>query len=263
MELEKDICIQCDKRGSIINILKDQIAFNVYRYEHGDNGMGDEMEYHYEDVIECDNCGNEILFKISGLEYPAGAFDYEYNEIKGGNFIREPHMIIVYSVDEFYPSDAISEYDRIQKLVLNIAQDEKLIYDISSREFEEIIERIFQNEGFETVLTQATRDGGRDIIATIYEMGNPIVFYIECKKYGQKNNVGVSIVRELYGVQTADRINKSILITTGHITRETRKFVDEQNTMMSIIDVNEVHRLIRRSADKYRNKLYGNKTESC
>ena len=57
LELEEDIYIRCDKCSSIINILKDQIAFNVYRYEHGDNGMGD--------------------------------------EIRGGNFIREPHMIIV------------------------------------------------------------------------------------------------------------------------------------------------------------------------
>lgn len=74
----------------------------------------------------------------------------------------------------------------------------------------EIIERVFQDEGFETTLTQQTRDGGRDIIATKFEMGKPVVFYIECKRYGRQNSVGVSIVRSLYGVQSADRINKAI-----------------------------------------------------
>lgn len=107
-------------------------------------------------------------------------------------------------------------------------------------------------QGFETELTQATRDGGRDIVATKYEMGKPIVFYIECKRYGRRNSVGVSIVRSLYGVQTSDQINKSILVTTGHVTRGARRFVEKQNTMMSILDVNEIHHLIQRSAMKYR-----------
>lgn len=112
--------------------------------------------------------------------------------------------------------------------------------------------RVLQDEGFETELTQATRDGGRDIVATKYEMGKPIVFYIECKRYGRRNSVGVSIVRSLYGVQTSDQINKSILVTTGHVTRGARRFVEKQNTMMSILDVNEIHHLIQRSAMKYR-----------
>ena len=122
--------------------------------------------------------------------------------------------------------------------------------NISPREFEEIIERVFQDEGFETTLTQQTRDGGRDIIATKFEMGKPVVFYIECKRYGRQNSVGVSIVRSLYGVQSADRINKAILVTTGHVTRGVRKFVEDQNTLMSVIDIEEIHELIRRSARK-------------
>lgn len=125
-------------------------------------------------------------------------------------------------------------------------------YDISPREFEAVIERVLQDEGFETKLTQQTRDGGRDIIATKYEMGKPVVFYIECKRYGRQNSVGVNIVRSLYGVQSADQINKAILVTTGHVTRGARRFVDGQNTMMSVIDIEEIHELIQRSARKYR-----------
>lgn len=79
-------------------------------------------------------------------------------------------------------------------------------------------------------------------------MGKPIVFYIECKRYGRKNSVGVNIVRSLFGVQTSDQVNKSILVTTGHVTRGAHRFVDDQKTMMSIMDVDEVHRLIQRSA---------------
>lgn len=181
-----------------------------------------------------------------------GAFNYEDNEIAGGRFEEDPQMGVVYSQDDFDSSEAYQEYDRIQPLIMEIAQDRNLIYNISPREFEEVIERLFQNEGFETELTQATRDGGRDIIATKFEMGKPIVFYIECKRYGSKNSVGVNIVRSLYGVQSSDRVNKSILVTTGHVTRGARRFVDDQNTMMSVIDADEIHRLIQKSAQKYR-----------
>lgn len=49
-----------------------------------------------------------------------------------------------------------------------------------------------------------------------------------------------------------DRINKSILVTTGHLTSEARRFVEKQNTMMSVIEVEEIHELIRKSANRYR-----------
>ena len=163
---------------------------------------------------------------------------------------KELLLGVIYSRDDFDPNDAYPEYSRVEQLIMEIAQDRDLIYNISPREFEEIIERVFQDEGFETTLTQQTRDGGRDIIATKFEMGKPVVFYIECKRYGRQNSVGVSIVRSLYGVQSADRINKAILVTTGHVTRGVRKFVEDQNTLMSVIDIEEIHELIRRSARK-------------
>lgn len=161
-------------------------------------------------------------------------------------------MGIIYSQEDFDPEDAYFEYTKVERLIMDIDRNPELIYNISSREFEEIIERIFQDEGFETVLTQATRDGGRDIIATKCEMGKPIVSYIECKRYGRKNSVGVNIVRSLYGVQSSDRANKSILVTTGHVTRDARRFIEDQNVMMSVIDADEIHDLIQRSAQKYR-----------
>ncbi|HAS07157.1 MAG TPA: restriction endonuclease [Eubacterium sp.] len=252
MELAEDVFIRCNRCGCIIEIQKDEIEFETYVYDHGDNGMGEEIEYRHDGCVICDKCGNEINFLISGSEYPVGAYNYDNNEIEGGKFVEAPNMIVVYSVDEFDLCDVAPEFDRVEQLMLDIDENRQLIYDVSSREFEEIIERLFQNEGFETFLTPATRDGGRDIIATKYELGKPIVFYVECKKFGRRNSAGVSIVRALYGVQSSDRINKSILVTTGHLTSEARRFVEKQNTMMSVIEVEEIHELIRKSANRYR-----------
>ena len=252
MELLEDVFIRCGRCGKVTGIHKEDLDFESYVYDHCENGMGEEIEYRHEGGIECGNCGNEISFRISGYEYPVGAFNYEDCEIAGGRFEEEPHMGVIYSRDDFDPEDAYPEYTRVEHMIMEIAQDPELIYNISPREFEEVIERVLKDQGFETKLTQQTRDDGRDIIATKYEMGKPVVFYIECKRYGRQNSVGVSIVRSLYGVQSADRINKAILVTTGHVTRGARRFVEKQNTMMSIIDVDEIHDLIQRSARKYR-----------
>lgn len=40
----------------------------------------DEIECRHDGVLECENCGNEISFRISGFEYPIGAFDYEIED---------------------------------------------------------------------------------------------------------------------------------------------------------------------------------------
>lgn len=33
---------------------------------------------------DCEECGNNIKYRISGYEYPVGCFNYEDNEIHGG-----------------------------------------------------------------------------------------------------------------------------------------------------------------------------------
>lgn len=252
IELLQNIRIRCKECGCITEIPREEIEFESFVYDHGDSGMGEEIEYSYDGCVECSYCRNTISFGISGFEYPIGAFDYEDSEIEGGCFEEKPHLGIVYSRDDFDYETAVFEYTRIERLIMKIDRNPELVYDITSREFEEIVERLFQDEGFETKLTQATRDGGRDIIATKYEMGKPIVFYIECKKYGKRNSAGVNIVRSLLGVQSSDKINKSILVTTGHVTRDAQRLVEKQNTMMSVINADEFHSLIRASAKRYR-----------
>lgn len=98
-------------------------------------------------------------------------------EIAGGSFEEAPHMGIIYSQEDFDPDDAFTAFTRVEQIIMDIAQNRELIYNISPREFEEVIERVLQDEGFETKLTQQTRDGGCDIIATKYEMGKPVVLY--------------------------------------------------------------------------------------
>ncbi len=250
MELINDIYIRCNRCNDVIKLYKDEIDFTECVNRNSDDDMGEEIEFHHHSYIRCRNCGNKITLDILGREYPAGAFDYEDSDISGGVYEEKPHMCIVYSQEDFDLQNSYPRFTAVEQMIMQIAQDPKLVYEITPRDFEKVVEKLLQDQGFETKLTPQTRDGGRDIIATKYEIDKPIVFYIECKRYQEQNSVDVSIVRSLLGVQTADRVNKTILFTTGHVTRDAKQFVDDQNTLISILDVDEIHKLIRRSAEK-------------
>ena len=164
---------------------------------------------------------------------------------------------MVYYQDEFDVDEEAVEATGIRGLIAQLSENRDMIYDVSPREFEKIVEQVLQDEGFSTHLTQPTRDGGRDIIATKTGInGKPVVFYVECKRYSRTNKVSVDLVRALYGVQTADKVNKACLVTSSYFTRDAVAFAENQNFMIDLIDGDALHDMIVRSAEEYEQENY-------
>lgn len=252
MEITKDILrIRCNVCGEIIPVFRDDLDAEISSWDHGDNGMGVETEYLIREERDC-ACGNIISFTIRGYEYPVGAFDFEDYSIDGGTFIDTPNMEIVYFREDFETDPYVIQLSGIQELILKLASDRQLLNRIPPRQFEEVVEQLFIDYGFSTALTPATRDGGKDIIATLPGFnGKPIVFYVECKRYAQDNKVDVGIVRSLYGVQAADKVNKVCLVTTSLFTKDARDFAEDQNVMIDLVDGEALFDMIKRSAQRY------------
>ena len=97
---------------------------------------------------------------------------------------------------------------------------------INRRLFEEIVAEIFSGLGYDVELTQRTRDGGKDIIA-IKEAEINLRFLIECKRPDPGNGIGVSAVRELYGVKVDDGATKAILATTTYLSPDAKIFIEK------------------------------------
>ena len=72
--------IRCSVCGEVITILKDKLDVDTSFYDHGENGMGEEMIYDIHHEMECPECGNRITIYITGSEYPIGAYDYDKAE---------------------------------------------------------------------------------------------------------------------------------------------------------------------------------------
>jgi len=84
------------------------------------------------------------------------------------------------------------------------------------RTIEEEVLRVLKALGFNAEATRATADGGIDIVAT---RPDPLLtgkYIIQCKNWS--GPVGEPVVRDLFGVVTAERANKGILITTSRFT---------------------------------------------
>lgn len=96
---------------------------------------------------------------------------------------------------------------------------------IDRRAFEELVAFLFENFGYEVELTSKTRDGGRDIIA-LRKREVSVKYLIECKRPDPSNKVGISPVRELYGVKVDEGASKAILATTTYFTKEANLFME-------------------------------------
>ncbi|MCL6272215.1 restriction endonuclease [Sansalvadorimonas sp. 2012CJ34-2] len=106
--------------------------------------------------------------------------------------------------------------------------DQKNINDVrrlSWQEFEQYIGEFYRNQGYQVEEKgQGGSDGGIDLIAK--KEGNTLL--VQCKHW-QSRKVGVSVVRELFGVVTAEKAAGGVLITTGSFTQDAQQFAHRQN----------------------------------
>jgi len=98
------------------------------------------------------------------------------------------------------------------------------------REFERLVGEAFRRSGFTvTGFGGNGRDGGVDLGL----MKNGARFLVHCKHW-RKQQVGVTVVRELHGVIAALSANGGYVITGGQFTREAREFAE--STAIQLID---------------------------
>jgi restriction system protein len=83
------------------------------------------------------------------------------------------------------------------------------------------------------VLTQRTRDGGRDIVACRQGPVKREQLHIECKRY--TTPVPVQCLRSLLGVVSSEKANKGVLVTTSRFTTPAVEF-SKENPRIELID---------------------------
>ncbi len=125
-----------------------------------------------------------------------------------------------------------------KSLVSNARANPKAISEMSWREFERLVGEAFRGRGFAvTGFGGSGPDGSIDLAL----MKNGERFLVQCKHW-RKDQVGVTVVREMSGVMAAVDAHGGYVITGGQFTREAREFA--KGTKLELMDGDVLEQLI-------------------
>jgi restriction system protein len=124
------------------------------------------------------------------------------------------------------------------------------VFKLTPREYEELIAELLHDMGYDVTLTQATRDGGKDIIASIKTECGEFLCLVEAKKYRQDRTIGVSLVRTLYGTLHDYQANSGMLVTTSAYSKDAHAFQKRHQYQLSLRDYTDVATWIQKYGTK-------------
>lgn len=113
-----------------------------------------------------------------------------------------------------------AELIRTRYALADHAAGHATLIELTSRQFEILVLRLYEAMGYDCTLTPARIDGGRDVIATATNEGRRHSLLIECKRY--EGTVRVNRARELLGVVSHENRSGGVLVTTGKVSRGIR-----------------------------------------
>lgn len=131
----------------------------------------------------------------------------------------------------------ISVNDDLIKKLKHSPQD---LFKISPRQFEEVIAELLSDMGMDVELTQATRDGGKDILAYMDTDIGRLLCLVEAKRYDAKRPVGVSLIRTLYGSLADHQATIGMLVTTSRFAKPAQEFQERHKYQLSLKDYGDV-----------------------
>lgn len=137
----------------------------------------------------------------------------------------------------------MSAYGRFKRSALHeqvaASPDRGALNDMSWRQFEALVGEAFRRKGCSVAETGGGGpDGGFDLV--LKKEGE--TFLVQCKQW-RALKVGVSTVRELYGVMAAKGATGGFVVTSGVFTDEAQAFAAGQN--IELMDGTALHALIR------------------
>ena len=119
---------------------------------------------------------------------------------------------------------------------------------IEWRRFEAVVERLFQQAGFETKSQSHGADGGVDVWLHSRHQPEGPVSLVQCKHW-QGKRVGVDKIRELRGVMAAKNVRRGQFATTSSFTPDAIAFAKDNG--INLLDVDALLGLIgKRTPDE-------------
>jgi restriction system protein len=100
--------------------------------------------------------------------------------------------------------------------------EQNLAETIGARDFEFLVSSLYLAEGYHVEVTQQTRDGGYDVLATKESPNSIERILVECKR--KRSPVPIHVARALMGTLDTYRATRGVLVSTSRFTAPTTAF---------------------------------------
>ena len=168
---------------------------------------------------------------------------------KMGDFVGQTLFKTLASVGQyllpfvFLVGAAMSAYGRAKRRALHeqvaTSPVRSVLNDMSWQQFEALVGEAFRRKGYSVNETGGGGgDGGIDLV--LKKGGETLL--VQCKQW-KAYKVGVTTVRELYGVMAAKGATGGFVVTSGVFTNDARAFAGGRN--IELMDGEALHALIR------------------
>jgi len=127
--------------------------------------------------------------------------------------------------------------------------DKDFLRSLEWKRFEEVCMEYLQIKNCNANVTCTGADGGIDI--KIIDPYDKVIAIGQCKSWNKP--IGVSLIRELYGVMAADNVKHGIFLTTSSYSNDAVTFAKGKNLVL--IDADEFIRLVNTMEDDKRIKI--------
>lgn len=125
------------------------------------------------------------------------------------------------------------------QLINNVITGPSALEEMSWQEFEQLVGEAFRLQGHSV---QENGGGGADGGVDLVLMKNGEKFLVQCKQW-RALRVGVTVIRELYGVMAAEGATGGFVVTRGRFTEEAKAFANGRN--VTLLDGEELEKMIR------------------
>lgn len=126
-----------------------------------------------------------------------------------------------------------------RKNMLNRQTGIDSLRSLSWHQFEQLVGEAFRRQGYDV---EETGGGGADGGIDLVLRGHGETVLVQCKQWRERQ-VGVDKVRELFGVVTAERANRGILVTSGNFTNDAHSF--KVGKPLALVDGPALAQLVR------------------
>lgn len=160
---------------------------------------------------------------------------YQQYEIKKNQFICHNIELEWFKkhVEGAFLNSIVEQLKKIQGRSYRAEEDWRQMTD---REFEIEIGKVYSRLGYDTKVTKQSGDGGVDVIA---KKDNETV-YIQCKHYGKNTHLGAPELQGFWGCCSGNGIKKGIMVCTSSLTKEAQSFASKLKGKLEIVGIKEL-----------------------